>query len=131
MVGGVPQVKVVVMNGAGSEIFGTRFFEQGEQVVGIEFFGFPERDEIGIAEFGGMSVCFEVMAIIVFIFYVELAGIPFATFGNRIGTPVEINTELGISEPFRRLIVLERFHATCKGGSLFGIYLLKKHDDYE
>ena len=52
------------MHGAGREVFCAGFFEESEQGVGVEFFGFPKGDKIGVSKFGRMPIGFDVVVVI-------------------------------------------------------------------
>ncbi|MBA7585993.1 hypothetical protein ES708_27988 [subsurface metagenome] len=91
------------------------FFEQVSPLIRIKLFCSKQGNEILIPEFGGVTPMLPVVIVksISSIFVIERIhqpGVPFVFPGRHgIGSPVCINAKLGIQEPFRAFIGLERF----------------------
>ena len=62
--------------------------------------------KVFVAELRWVTVCFDVVLILWSILLVESTGIPFALFGDRIGTPMEVDAKFSISKPIGTIILL-------------------------
>ena len=105
---GIPQVVVVVMVAQYEEILGTATLVTLDKFLRFPLLGLEERQDILIAELRGMTVMFAVVLILVVALHIHLAGHPVTTAFHALGTPMRPDAELGITEPFGRLMGLKR-----------------------
>jgi hypothetical protein len=115
LVFGVPHVEVVVVNAHGEEIFCSGFDVEVHEVVGVPAGGFELRDEIFVADFGGMAVGFDVVVVLAGALDVHVAGVPVAVFDAGLRTPVGPDAELGVVEPGGEAIGLKRGWSAGEG----------------
>jgi hypothetical protein len=91
------------------EIFRSSFLVQADEIIRIEVFAMPGRDDVLVTKLGRMAESFDVMSILPAAFDVEIARVPIAVFSGRLWTPVRPDAELGVGEPIRASISFERF----------------------
>src|ERR1700761_4700144 len=76
----VPHVEVVVVDSHGEEVFCTGFDVEIHEVVGVPAGSFELRNQIFVANFGGMAVGLDVVVVLVSALDVHVARIPIAVF---------------------------------------------------
>ena len=105
------------MDAHGEEVLCAGFDVEIHEVVGIPAGGFEERDEVFVAELRGVTVGFDVVAVLAGVLDVHVAGVPVAKFNAGLRTPMRPDAELGVVEPGREAVGLEG-----RGGSFEGAW---------
>src|SRR5688500_17519713 len=80
----------------------------------IELLRLPQRDDVLVTELGWMSVMLHMMGIVRMPGDIHEARVPVARTRDGLRPPVRPDTELGVAEPPRRLVSLQRFHTWLK-----------------
>jgi hypothetical protein len=104
---GVPHVVVVVVDAHGEEVLCTRFDVKVHEVIGVPVCGFELRDQIFVADLGGVTVGFDVVVVLAGALDVHVAGVPVAVFDAGLWAPVGPDAELRVVEPSGKAVGLE------------------------
>ena len=107
---GVPEEEVVVVRAHADEVLSPGFLVELHEAIGIPLLGLPQRDDVLVAELGRVAVMLEVILVVAAALLVDAAGVPVAIHRHGLRTPVGPDAELGVAEPVRALVLLERFH---------------------
>ena len=106
----VPEEEVVVVRAHAHEVLGPGLLVELHQAIGIPLLGLPQGDDVLVAELRGVAVMLEVVLVVLAALLVHAAGVPVAVHGHGLRTPVGPDAELGVAEPVRTLVLLERIH---------------------
>ena len=109
----VPKIEVVVVDAHSHEVFRARLLVELHQVIGIELVGRPHLADVFVAELRGMAKARDVILILRAALNVDVARIPVAILRDRLRSPMRPDAKLGIAEPLRNLVGLQRL-----GGSV-------------
>lgn len=98
---GVPEIKIVVVNSLNHHETHPRVGKRLGQLVGIPMRGFPGIEDILVLELGRVSEVLEVIEIGFAPLLVEVAGIPVPAPSGGLGSPMDEDAELCVTEPLR------------------------------
>ena len=107
MVLAIEVVKIVVVIRQGAEVLSTRPLIETDESVRIPILSSPLVDHVLKSHFGRVPVVCQMEFVIGTPFDIHIACVPVAIFGLALGTPVRPETQLGITVPRRRLILLQ------------------------
>ena len=113
----VPQVKVVVMHAHAEEVLCASLLVETHQTIRVPFLCFPDIDQILVTDLGRMTIRFAVVQVLRLALHVHVARVPVAVFDRRLRSPMSPDAELGIAEPVRNLVGLQRFSGGQKGAA--------------
>ena len=58
--------------------------------------------------FRWVTVVLEMVFVLLTALFIEPPSIPFPLFGDRVGSPMQVDSKLSISEPLRALVLTQR-----------------------
>ena len=97
------------MHAHADEVLRSRFLIERHQVLGIKTLRLPGGDHVLEADLRRVPVFLEVVLVLLVSLDVHVPGVPVAIFGRGLRAPVGPDAELGVAEPFRRAVGLQRF----------------------
>ena len=108
-------VEVVVVHGLAHEVARPGLDVEPHQPLGVEVLCLPERDQVLVAELGGMAVGAPVVAVLLAALLVHVAGVPVAVHGHGLRPPVRPDAELGVPIPLRAAERAQAVQVRSKG----------------
>ncbi len=103
-------LKTVVVLSDGDDVFCSCFRKKLRPFVGVKFFRPEHGDKVLVAEFGMLTVRFNMVLIFVTVLYVHIPRVPFVSEGwDAEHSPVNKDTELCLSVPLGDFVLRQRF----------------------
>ena len=90
------------------EVLSAATLVASHKAVGLPTLGLEERQDVLVAKLRRVPVVLAVEFVFVIALHVHLASHPVAAAFHALCSPMSPNTELGIAEPLRRLVLLQR-----------------------
>src|SRR5208282_4201187 len=120
MESGIIAIEVVVVVGQTHEIFCTGIHIELHQFVGVPRLCLPQIVNLHEACLGWMPIVLHMVVILWVSLYVHLSGIPVSRLGYALCGPMSPYAELGVAEPIRCPVSLQRSPFWLKGAGSNG-----------